>query len=1344
MNSLIFQLWAIILLAVCATGGNAQDKIYFEHYTTENGLSDNYITSIAQDERGYIWCGTQYGLNRYDGGYFKIFTHSSFGKLLRNDIACLAIDSAGALLAGAGSGVIVRYNQGMDDFDNKSICDAYGTEFASILHFCKTGKDRLYALTTSGLYVYNTRLGVFSNTLPVFDSVQHLIVNALYIDRNGNYWIGTRSGLYVFDCEGRERAVHQFSTSKKADVSALLLLNDSTLLVTTFNCGIWKLPLATGNHLPKPQEWKTPFPEAGCLMRDSRQRLWIGTRSHGLWYMDESGHFTCIQPYQTQNTEMKAVNCLYEDQRHNVWAGTQGTGLWCYKPSLGHAVNSSKTIGFPSTIVSSFGQDKAGNLWVGTDGDGVFILSPRNELLSQLRISNGLPSNGVLSIARGKGNDFWAATWGGGVAKINGTSRSVQSWHTGNSSLPLNETKTVCVTPDNTVWAGTHGEGICQLDTRTNQWLSYRNSPNKAYELKPYPWVNQIVAAEAGTMWIATIRNLWRMDGDSFKIILADTGNVPLHQPLFVHALAADARGSVFIATNRGVYAASSRGAKVNFLGYLPAGEYVSAVVDHQNRCWLAGTNGIVRAGKSAKDMSVLTLPPQCYKGNYFTPRASFVDSQGRVYFGAVDGFLSFHPDSLNQTDDIESVSFADLYISSDKVLPGTSPLAHQLSSTDTLCLQYDQTNIRIGFDAVCFTNTGELQCAYRLEGLDTAWIALGQKRELSFSQLPPGTYRLAVRAWKRGTGKQTSIVIQINPPYWKTWWFRLLAIVTVAGMLFMLITIRLRRIVKQNVQLEKMVQERTAALVAANDEIANQNKTLSEKQFVIQIKNEELSHTLETKDRLISIIAHDLKNPMAAIVGLLEVLHRGFDRFDEPKKKNLVGTVLDSSKTLQNEMLNLLAWASAQLRNISFSPTDTNLQVVILDTIALLRETASDKAIAIQLEHKAANMAYVDARMISTVMRNLLGNAIKFTPRNGHIVIKTMQTDSTVQITIQDWGVGMTAQQMETIFTPAVFNSTYGTNKEKGTGLGLKICHEFVAMNNGTIRVESTAQQGTCFTICLPMGSAGEHEPTAEEKSHAAVPKIVLEPSLLEGNTILIIDDNPLIRQHLQHLIGAYTTVLEAADGEAGLAMAQEQQPDIILSDVDMPLMDGFQMCKAVSANPATAHIPVVLLTAKSEALDRLRGLSNGAVDYLTKPFDETELLIKLSNILFVRRSQQQRLLAQKREGEASPEKINPFLEKLLGIIESEYKNPGFTIEELAQSVAMSRSTLSRKLGSIIDKTPIELLNEHRLHRARHLLQTAQRPVAEVAYEVGFSDPFYFSRKFKEFFGETPSQVHK
>jgi len=1318
----------------------------YHQYSSENGLSDNFITSIVEDRKGFIWTTTNYGINRFDGEYFKSYTVSELPSLIRNDFTCSALDKNGNILFGSNNGVVARYNNAKHKFENKSITKIFGSSYASLIDLYTDADWNIYALTTSGVFRFDYENDAFTDDA-IFNNTRNLRTQSLFIDSSKRLWIGANTGLHVFNHSGEEIAHYQFTESANAEYICLHSYNDSILFIGTANTGLWSIQTANdfqkGN---KPVQVETPFDEVNSFAVDSDNRLLIGTRSKGLWHI--KGNLPAIESssFIPLFKNSKAITCIFEDKNKNTWAGTRGAGLLCIP-----ALNNSKLIhssefNFPSTIVSSFGKDDSGNIWVGSDGDGIFVLSPDFTIKNRLTAHNELTSSGVLGITRDSENVFWVATWGGGICKVDAKTMESTCWTSQNSDLPLDNSKSILASNDSIIWAATHGEGLARYNRVQDKWLSYKNGAPLSYYFAPDNWLNQIIEDKNGQKWIATIHSVCYLNGNKAKIILSDSLNKPMHLPLFVHGISLNAEGDILAATNKGIFKIDSNSMEAEILDFVPAEEFVSIASDTDNRCWAASNNRIFSIDCKAKTSKEISISGHNISGNYFVPRAIYIDRSNHLFIGAIDGFWTFHPDSLGQQSTIQTLEFRDIYISSKKI-NADNDVRGNIKNGSKLRLPYNMTNnIRIEFDIVCADNT---QSAFIIEGLDDEWTNLGKGRSIIVNKLPPGTYTLKLKAYvTNNSNEQKSISLQLTvaSPWWKTWWFTAFCTIVLILIIVGIIKFRFRRIKQYNEKLEQEVSSRTEELKIANKEILLKNKTLGEKQSLIENKNKELAQTISTKDRLMSIIAHDLKNPAFSIVSLLGLLKRDFEKFDDSKKKKFIETVTNSAITLQNELLKMLEWGSLQQKSFPYNPENTSIISIINDTISFLKQMANEKSVEIRFSPDNDFLVLADTQMVSIAIRNILNNAIKFTPRGGVIYISCMQNHSTVSVSVRDTGVGMASEQQKNIFISDEYSSTRGTDNEKGTGLGLKIVKEFIEKNKGEIEIESEPGKGTCFTIKLPLAPENNHLQNTDIEISEDTSKnaIQINNTLFEGSSILIIDDNPGIREYMRNILGQHCSVIEAENGEEGYLIAKDKQPDIIVSDVDMPNMDGFSLSKKIQSTPETSHIPLILLTAKTENIDKINGLLSGAIDYITKPFNEEVLLIKLNNFLQIRQNIQKRVLIDRLQGTDVTADIDPFLDKLISVVEKQYSDPEFNVEKLAEMMSISRSTLIRRTKVIIDKTPSEIITEYRLETARKMIDGGRTNISGIAYDAGFSDPRYFSRRFKKRYGKTPSEYKR
>lgn len=1334
-------------MLICCPLLSAQKQImtHFDHYTVKDGLSSDYVTGLTMDSFGHIWASTQCGLNRFDGTTFKQFLTDEYPSLFRNDGQRMHSLSNGRVLIGGYLGMLVRYNNEKDLFEDLTPKDFDTTYYKEIVSFHRSSKGDLYVCTSSGIYIYDEEKQLFSNDFPAFNSMKPFFIRSLYVDNFDRYWISSFNVLYIFSKEGKLIKKIDLSTGyKQMFISSIHQMDESTLLVSSFSDIIYYFKIGENGEITQSEPQKTPFYNLSNMLRDRQGNYWFTSDGNGLWYANKipqkADDYTKIMPYDTEESSFDKIYTITEDYKGNIWVGTKNSGIWKCKRNNDQVVITSNNVRYPFSTCCNFNETSDGNLLIASDGGGMTLASPDFSTMKHFNI----PNKNVINITSDNHENFWVTTWGGGLYIYNHAKGTISQCSFDGLRTNLNCFFSTTIMKNGEVWACTAGDGIYIRDTEGKWKRKIPSFPN----LENDQWVYKVVEGRSDSRWILTSRSIWRYRCGDLKPLLSDFSKKKDHNPLSVNDAVCDASGRIFVATSKSVITFSADGSECDTLDYVPSGDYCSICIGKDSHIYVSGTNGIMAIDYDAKTCKPYTIDFTGKGANYFSQRSSFSDSKGRLFFGCNDGFLSFDPSKNNSNDTIRHFAFSDLFISEKKSAPYGSVLTSgNIAQTKEIRLNHDNTDIDIDIDLIDYSGFKAL-CDYRLIGLNDKWTRVRENRKISFSYIPSGDYTLEVRAYKPDQpqkAKTISLKIVVLPPWWKTWWFLTIMAILGCSIIAYAINHRIKSITKQKEILEKKVKERTKELNEANQEISLQNKSLKENQMLIEMKNEELGNALTSKDHLISIIAHDLKNPMFGIASTMEHLDKHPDKIGEEEKRKLIADVAETSKSLQMELVNLLKWASSQEEEMNCHPTSTNLQVIIKDNLSFFKNLLDEKSIELSYSNEATSEAFVDPRMIGVVIRNLIANSIKFTPNNGKISVKTWEEKNHIFVSVRDNGVGMTNEQKQNIFSG---ESTLGTNNEKGTGLGLITCKKMLELNNSEINIESEKGNGTEITIQMPTSNIKSGQTVSADAKEELLAGI--NSSLLEEANILIVEDDSLIRLHIRKLLEQFMVVSEAENGEAGLEKIKENKPDIILSDVEMPIMDGIAFAKAIRKQDDLKSVPFLFLSARNSESDRIAGLLSGAIDYLAKPFNDNELLIKLCNILMTQQARTKQELSQQMEiiseggamtEEVNKEVISPMLQRVMETIENRYKDSNFSIDDICNDLDMSQSTLNRKLKMLTGKTSNIIINEYRLHKAKYLLEHSDMNVSEIAYEVGFNDPHYFSKKFKAHFGTSPSK---
>lgn len=1319
----VLPIIALLLNTLLGFAISDGDKEYarFEHFTTREGLSSNRVFSLAQDSSGFVWIATDFGLDRFDGINFKHYQKRDYPKMKRNEIMYVEHFGNDQILAAGPYGVFIEYDKAKDDFDSKMPAELESIPFIQIKGIHTTTDGERFMFANGGIFRYDAETDQYDANFPAHDSLKINFINTLFIDGQKRYWIGSINHLYIIDEKGRK--IKDFSQADNCGyVTSILPISSDRVAIAFQSNQLWILE--TQGSIPTIQQKITlPFNTVMSMLRTSDGRYWFATDGDGLWFTDDSisptARFKSLVPYGELQAEMKKIYTLKEGINGGIWFGTQNSGIWHYNRHSDECVIFSGDIGLPTEVCSSFEESEDGTLYVGTDGNGLYAISPDRREITHYN----LPGNNITGLNR-QGNHLLTATWGAGLLDFDIQSGKATPIKPQGIDQPVPMYFSVGAS-HSMRWACTANDDLYIKYSQEENWRKLALRDNSFPDIGS-KWISKIIPIGENTFWVLATNMLWLINEGEIHAIHPELYNEQPNDPLFVFDADCDEEGNLFTTSNHGVYRYSKDGLTVEHLDFLP--NYSQRIIkrDLNGQFWTASFDGIIHFDYKGKTFAHLPGDYEDIAKSFFYIKSSFRDSKGRIYFGTNGGFYTFDPNHVDPDMSIHHLAFAELFITRKKMEPGTSVLADgRLSELNQLTLRHGMTDISIVVDVIDHAKFNKAKIRYRLVGMQDDWIDIGTQRQINFSHIPTGEYTLEVEAFRpllKNCEKSISLKITVLPPWWSTWWFRSLVALLVLAGLFLLFRRRLQKMEQEQAILQKRVDERTS----------------------------ELKEALQDKDRLISVIAHDLKNPMFAIVGALETWKNKGNELGEDEKAQLVQETYDSSITLQREMLNLLDWAKSKRDDIICHPKEIDLKYVVNNVVLLLKGMMEDKKITLVQSHNLPHYAYADSRMMGTVVRNLLSNAIKFTPKNGKIEIRSHQEGDTIILEIIDSGIGMEQQLIDRLNVGEEITSTDGTENEKGTGLGFRICRDYIRRNNGTILLSSEKGKGTTVHITLP---ASNKEITEGAPQPQDTTQINIDRSVLEGNTILIVDDDPLICNNIKNILSEYVQTLVAKDGQEGVQLAETHQPDLILSDVDMPTMNGIEMCKALSLSDRTKGVPILFISANNEDSDRLTGLLSGAIDYIAKPFSQSELLLKIYNLLNIRKEQQKRLLAdmmikgERREQESEQEeKINPFLKTFIEVVEEKHVESQITIEDLAQAMAVSQPTLNRKIRSLTGKTPLEVLNEYRLNHALRLLQDSSSDdnVADVAYSVGFNDPSYFTKKFRDFFGYLPSQAQK
>jgi ligand-binding sensor domain-containing protein/signal transduction histidine kinase len=1081
-----------VLLAFILVSGfdSWSQQFIFTNCPIEKGLSQSVVNCVFQDSRGYIWVGTQNGLNRFDGYHFEIFSYNpaDSNSLSNNWIYSIDEDRNGNLWVGTKGGLNqwlykekrfrrMKYSTGYLNDVTHYVYDArvaangcilintppvlsiYNPANNSYRHYTSnlpydgSVKDNRVPLledrqglvwigSTRGLDCFNPRTGNFTHFIHVANdpgSLSDNTVTALYEDKDGNLWIGTTSGLNVYDRKTRLLKKYYYDA------------RDHQSLSNNFIRAI------TGD-------------QSGCI--------WIGTEGGGLNRVTRSKNSNLIfEKFTSEGHGLghNIVLALMVDKSHNLWIGTlQGLSKTDLKPHKFHLYrrdNSPYSTNLLGNVIASIYKDERGLVWVGNWGQGLNIVNRKTGQVDYFSTRLGGKQHISNDFVHVIFSDNWKNIWIGtrdGISvfdKKTGSFVRLKDFFRNNSLPEFRGVRiyTIIQGRDNNYWIGTQ-EGLYRINPYQSSVEVFREEAAENHRISGN-LIYSLIEDRDGLVWIATLNGLDVYNPQTGKMKhyqKNDTQNSLCDN--FVISLCEDHRGDIWIGTGTYANRFVKKNSAFTYFGQdngLPNNRIFEILQDDRRNLWFATGGGLCRLDTTTGRFRTYSVE-EGLQSMEFNLRACCKSSDGEMFFGGMNGFNSFYPDSLHDNSFIPEIVFTSFY----KTRQGEKVYL-DVENTTELVLNHNENTFTIEFAALEFTNPDKNSYAYMLEGVSGDWIETGNRRFVPFSNLPPGVYTFRVKGSNNDgiwNVSGASLKIIIKPPWWRTSWAWAAYLVILAGAIMLYIHRRERKLVRERDLLEQNVHLRTLQIEEQNAQILQKNEELN-------TLNNSLSTLNTTRDKFFSIIAHDLRNPFNTILGLSEIA-LGSNNPDEPEKiRKTVADIRDTAKHTFDLLQNLLIWARSQTGVLDFEPVSFDLSERILENIELVKIQAKKKNIEILYPESPPVMVTGDTRMIDTVLRNLLTNAIKFTQQSGRVTVSVQPREEFYEIMVTDTGIGISREDIPRIFLLDNKYSRKGTEKERGSGLGLILCHEFVEKHNGAIRVDSEPGRGSSFIFTLPKG---------------------------------------------------------------------------------------------------------------------------------------------------------------------------------------------------------------------------------------------------------------------------------
>lgn len=1352
MNKRQFILFLLVCLPMLLRGQSISSQYQLTRIDLTQGLSSNQINCILKDSQGFMWFGTVSGLNRFDGYNFKVFRQalSDSTSLSDNFITNLMEGPDGLLWITHRNGQNIYHPESGDFQRNiRPTLQQYGIPGDSVSQIMKDNTGSYwFVMPKNGLFTYN----------PTTHHTKKISLNgnaaaAVAQDPTGHIWILHTNG-YLEELDARTHLSMYHTTlpeqngrSSQQDYQMMADADgDLWIFSNTDVQGVYYFNQRTSSFIHYNQNTGNLRLNNNIVrgvVQDNQGLIWIGTDHGGINIIDKGRHtieYLVSNGENPKSLSQNSINALYRDNTGIIWIGTYKKGLCYYHenivkfPLYQHEIFTANSL--PYDDVNRFAEDTHGNLWIGTNGGGLIYYDRTHNTYKQYLHDPSNPNspsgNVIVSLWIDHQQKLWIGSYFGGLDCFDGNRFTHYKHDAANpASLSDNSVWEIFEDSKKRLWVGTLGGGLDILDRATGNFTHYANgAPNSIRS----PYVSALLEDKAGNIWIGTADGLDIMNNTGkfshYSSIDKQAGGLSNRNVICLYE---DSRGLIWIGTREGLNVYDPATRKINILRKedgLPDNTVLNILEDSDSTLWLSTANGIT-------NLKLLQRTPS-YKitckhydesdglqGREFNENAALKTSKGEFIFGGGNGFNVFNPHLIAVNTTIPPVVLTDFQIFNKSMEPGEQIngrvlLTQSITRTQHITLKYRENVFSIAFAALNYFHPEKNQYAYMLEGFNNEWLtADGSVRKATYTNLDPGEYTFRVKASNNDgmwTPAPLELHITILPPFWKTPLAFILYALLIIGALILA-----RRVVLERERLRSRIEQ--------------------EKQEAQRI------HELDAlKIRFFTNISHEFRTPLSLIITPLEkILGKGV----EANIQQQLVLVQRNARRLLNLVNQLLDFRKMEVQEIKLHTSEGDIVSFIKELTTSFSDLSEKKQIHLDFHSsvKELHMSY-DPDKIEKIIFNLLSNAFKFTPEQGNISVDIqLQHGNTLAIMVKDNGIGIPVDQQDRIFERFFQHDIPGSLVNQGSGIGLSITREFVKLHGGTITVDSAPGMGSTFSILLPVKDLAIQPETIAPVSTNILTAVTVEhtPAPYTGKkpVLLLIEDSEDFRFYLKDNLGMHFHIIDAPNGKLGWDILQQTIPNLIVSDVNMPEMDGLELCRRIRQNQRLAHLPVILLTARASEEDQLEALDNGATDYITKPFNYEVLLSRLRNII----SQQVSLKKTFQQHiEAHPEEIaissqdEIFLQQALQIVEKNISNPDFSVEELSRELHMSRVSAYKKLLSITGKTPLEFIRSIRLKRAAQLLGKSQLTIAEVAYEVGFNNPKYFAKYFKLEYGVLPS----
>ena len=1439
----------LVLLLILFYQAKAQESFQFERLDTSDGLSDNEVMCIHQDKEGFMWFGTFSGLNRYDGNSFKTFRQENSDKTAITDRRVVGIeeDNFGHLWLEGFAGTYRMFDKSTHTtkvFPNDF--GYYPTKPAPKLFLHKDGFAVL-ALNEFGVFVIDTKenpgalLGKF-----LFDEEKlknNTTIESIHAKDQNNIWLSTSTGPlqlninpvtsnYQYNYLAKPQTQQNPTIHYEITTSLYFVVPGKGLLILDLATGATKIIESINGISLKKLLFVTGY----------QNQLWISTEDQGVLGISDNGQELLFHIKDLHNSPLKNITRLDVTKKGDLWFyDRQHQEIVYYQPKNAKI----RTFSFPTAQINYFyffEEDSDGNLWIGTDEDGLFFYDYTSKQAQNIRnnpkTNTSLTTNSTLSFKEDHNNTIWIGTKFG-ISKKNlkknnfnllvhnsnplnqfdNSTNAIYKDSYGNlwcgtrsgelyvydrqlklkHVFPNNERSSgfenarafsFCEDSKGRLWIGTKGEGLYYLDLE-----KYANNLNNAqfihfYQNGLHSEFYDIIKDSQDRMWFASFgggfylllekdTQLSLLNYNQFldpfcpfsiqygRCLLEDKqgkmwyggvnglisfnvdpkenrpGNVNYYSYdsqnqnkaisySDVSSLYEDREGIIWIGTNGGglnyLHPETKRINQYTTVDGLPNDIIYSTINDAEGDLWMPTENGLSKFNTKKKTFTNYTSADGLSSNDFTETKPFFLNN--KLFLGTIKGVTYFSPSTIDANAAYPSILFTDFLISNDPVQPSSSgPLTQDINNTKSITLEHDQNSFTTIFSTSNYNTNTKGSLEYKLENFNTDWIRTNNN-SMVYTNVPPGEYKLKLRFSKvlEGiTSPQKELTVIIKPSLWKTGWAYLIYILLISGVLYIIVRAGIRiKALRNNLKIRQEVND-----------------------FKLQF---------------FTNISHELRTPLTLIINPVKEVIRGNTTLSSTTQNHL-NLAYNNANILLRLVNQILDFRKLQIDKVQLQVSEVELVSYFYKITNNFNFVAERKDIEFNnTTNVSEHLYWIDPEKLEKVIINLLTNAFKFTALKGKVSIQLLADAQSFTLVVEDTGQGMDQEQRNMLFDRYYkVKSSHRSLFARGAGIGLSIVEEHVKLHHGTIDVESQPEKGTKFTVQIP----GQKEGYAKEDiaaqntwmvgSESGIiatqmeSKPMRQPEELLGkkaaHSILLVEDNEELLSMLEQKLCQYYNVYTAVNGVEGLKAVKKYQPDLVVTDLMMPIMNGIEMAKTLKNNFDTCHIPVIMLTAKSSTEDKVEGYDSGADSYISKPFDFDVLISRISNL-----QGQRKLLKQKFSNDvefdsrsvAIEKQDQEFIDTVIAYVKDQMGNENFVLQDMYSELGFSKTVFYNKIKGLTALSPNQFVRTIKLKEAGNLLKTSNLSISEAAFKVGYTDINYFRTQFKKQFKMTPSEFIK